>query len=212
MTAFRAVCWKSAPWNDCGALRHPVNTLRAYESPPKGSVLWSRRERRVAHRGRCLNGRLEGGLLPGAGRPSRSATGGASLREELVLVLSLNFEALKIFPSINKLKTIVLPCLVLISSIGWTPVEQGWDTRCTALWNLARSKQFWLWAAGVGITCCPGYSRRGWRDGQVAVHELDPEFAKWRLCSFGARTATCPVRLSASFRCTTGYRIACSSE
>jgi LysR family transcriptional regulator, cell division regulator len=100
-------------------------------------------------------------------------------REELVLVTPRSIRGIEDLPSINELKTIVfrVGCSYriklddLLNKAGILvaqPLEFG---SIEAILGCV--------AAGVGITLLPkGIVAAAWRDGQVAVHELDPEFAE----------------------------------
>jgi DNA-binding transcriptional LysR family regulator len=100
-------------------------------------------------------------------------------REELVLVTPRSIRGIEELSSINDLKTIVfrIGCSYrtkldnLLSNRGILvaqPLEFG---SIDAILSCV--------AAGVGITLLPkGIVVAAWRDGQVAVHELEPEFAE----------------------------------
>jgi DNA-binding transcriptional LysR family regulator len=100
-------------------------------------------------------------------------------REELVLVTPRSIRGIEELSSINDLKTIVfrIGCSYrtkldnLLSNLGILvaqPLEFG---SIDAILSCV--------AAGVGITLLPkGIVVAAWRDGQVAVHELEPEFAE----------------------------------
>ena len=100
-------------------------------------------------------------------------------REELVLVTHRSIRGIEDLSSINELKTIVfrVGCSYrirldnLLSKAGVLvaqPLEFG---SIEAILGCV--------AAGVGITLLPkGIVVAAWRDGQVAVHELAPEFAE----------------------------------
>jgi DNA-binding transcriptional LysR family regulator len=100
-------------------------------------------------------------------------------REELVLVTPRSIRGIEDLSSINDLKTIVF-------RIGCS-----YRTRLENLLNkagilVAQPLEFGsieailgCVAAGVGITLLPkGVVVQAWRDGQVAMHELDPEIAE----------------------------------
>jgi DNA-binding transcriptional LysR family regulator len=100
-------------------------------------------------------------------------------REELVLVTPRSIRGIEDLASITDLKTIVfrVGCSYrikldsLLSKTGVLvaqPLEFG---SIDAILGCV--------AAGVGITLLPkGIVAAAWRDGQIAVHELDPEFAE----------------------------------
>jgi LysR family transcriptional regulator, cell division regulator len=100
-------------------------------------------------------------------------------REELVLVTPRSIRGIEDLSSINELKTIVfrIGCSYrqrldnLLNRAGILvaqPLEFGSIEAITG-----------CVAAGVGITLLPkGVVATAWRDGQVAVHQLDPEFAE----------------------------------
>jgi DNA-binding transcriptional LysR family regulator len=100
-------------------------------------------------------------------------------REELVLVTPRSIRRIEDLSSINELKTIVFRagCSYrarlenLLNNVGILiaqPLEFG---SIEAILGCV--------AAGVGITLLPkGVVVQAWRDGQVAVHELEPEFSE----------------------------------
>jgi len=122
--------------------------------------------------------RLEGAIVAGpVDHPDLQQE--SVFREELVLVTSRSIRGIEDLPSINELKTIVF-------SIGCS-----YRMRLDNLLNkagilVAQPLEFGSLeailgcvAAGVGITLLPkGIVAAAWRDGQVAEHELDPEFAE----------------------------------
>jgi DNA-binding transcriptional LysR family regulator len=101
------------------------------------------------------------------------------VREELVLVTPRSIRSIEDLPSITELKTIVFRagCSYrkrldnLLNKAGILvaqPLEFG---SLEAILGCV--------AAGVGITLLPkGVVAAAWRDGQVAVHQLEPEFAE----------------------------------
>jgi LysR family transcriptional regulator, cell division regulator len=100
-------------------------------------------------------------------------------REELVLVTPRSIRGIEDLSSISELKTIVfrIGCsyrqrldnlLNKAGVLGAQPLEFG---SIEAILGCV--------AAGVGITLLPkGVVAAAWRDGQVAVHQLEPEFAE----------------------------------
>src|SRR6267378_85431 len=108
--------------------------------------------------------RLEGAIVAGpVDHPDLQQE--SVFREELVLVTSRSIRGIEDLPSINELKTIVF-------SIGCS-----YRMRLDNLLNkagilVAQPLEFGSLEAILGCVAA------GWRDGQVAVHELDPEFAE----------------------------------
>jgi DNA-binding transcriptional LysR family regulator len=122
--------------------------------------------------------RLEGAFVAGpVDHPDLLQEG--LFREELVLVTPRSVRGIEDLSSINELKTIVfrVGCSYrtklenLLNKVGILvaqPLEFG---SIEAILGCV--------AAGVGITLLPkGVVVQAWRDGQVAVHELEPEFAE----------------------------------
>src|ERR1700745_481547 len=121
--------------------------------------------------------RLEGAFVAGpVGPPDLQQE--CLFREELVLVTPLSIRSIEDLSSISELKTIVfrVGCSYrirlenLLTKAGILvkqPLEFG---SIDAILGCV--------AAGVGVTLLPkGVVVAAWRDGQVAVHELEPEFA-----------------------------------
>jgi DNA-binding transcriptional LysR family regulator len=122
--------------------------------------------------------RLEGAFVAGpVDHPDLLQEG--LFREELVLVTPRSIRGIEDLSSINDLKTIVfrVGCSYraklenLLAHVGILvaqPLEFG---SIEAILGCV--------AAGVGITLLPkGVVVQAWRDGQVAVHELEPEFSE----------------------------------
>jgi DNA-binding transcriptional LysR family regulator len=100
-------------------------------------------------------------------------------REELVLVTPRSIRGIEDLSSITELKTIVfrVGCSYrkrlddLLSKAGILVAEPLEFGSIDAIMGCV--------AAGVGIALLPkGIAAPAWRDGQVAMHELDPEFAE----------------------------------
>jgi len=100
-------------------------------------------------------------------------------REELVLVTPRSIQGIEDLPSINELKTVVfrVGCSYrikldnLLNKAGILVAQPLEFASIEAILGCV--------AAGVGITLLPkGVVAAAWRDGQVAVHELDSEFAE----------------------------------
>ena len=105
MTAFRAVCWKSAPGNDCGASAS-VSTRKLYESLPEGPPV-------VTTGTTCsliedvVECRLEGAFVAGpVDHPDLRQE--SVFREELVLVTPRSIRGIEESPSIARTETIRL--------------------------------------------------------------------------------------------------------
>lgn len=122
--------------------------------------------------------RLEGAFVAGpVDHPDLQQE--SAFREELVLVTPRSIRRVEDLSSINELKTIVfrVGCSYrnrldnLLNKLGILvaqPLEFG---SIEAILGCV--------AAGVGITLLPkGIVVQAWRDGQVAVHEVPPEFAE----------------------------------
>ena len=103
----------------------------------------------------------------------------SAYREELVLVTARSIRRIEDLASINELKAIVF-------RRGCSYRKRLDDLLNKAGIPVAQSLEFGsieailgCVAAGVGITLLPrGIVAAAWRAGQVAVHELDPEFAE----------------------------------
>ena len=122
--------------------------------------------------------RLEGAFVAGpVDHPDLQQEG--LFREELVLVTARSIRGIEDLPSVNELKTIVF-------RDGCSYRKKLDNLLDKAGIRIARPLEFNsieaildCVAAGVGITLLPkSIVATAWRDGRVAVHELDPEFAE----------------------------------
>jgi len=121
--------------------------------------------------------RLEGAIVSGpVDHPDLQQE--SLFREELVLVTPRSIRGIEDLASITELKTIVF-------RVGCSYRQRLENLLNRAGILVAQPLEFGSLeailgcvAAGVGITLLPkGTVAAAWRDGQVAVHELDPEFA-----------------------------------